>query len=80
MDFKLSNIGKVNRRVELRHTSSGYFNLPEPSTGDLEILDDGQHLNVCLVGLHGPEFQCVGATKSALEVSHKPVWGTCPPR
>ena len=64
MKFKLSNIGKVNRRVELRHTSSGYFNLPEIPTGDLEILDDGQHLNVCLVGLQGPEFQCVGATNS----------------
>lgn len=64
MDFKLSNIGKVNRRVELRHTSGGYFDLSETSTGDLEILNDGQHLNVCLVGLQGPEFQCVGATNS----------------
>ena len=64
MDFKLSNIGKVNRRVELRHTSSGYFDLSETSTGDLEILNDGQHLNVCLVGVQGPEFICVGATNS----------------
>lgn len=52
MEFKLSNIGKANRRVELRDKGNVYFSIPGAYSGDIEILNDGGHLNVCLVGVH----------------------------